>query len=424
MCLIIALPSNIRLSIPLLFILLYTATTSANSYPQSWLNRAIQLQIKLDISEPLGRSTFLYTHNSYNSKAYTTLGSYWDPNHQLSISQQLDYGIRAIELDIHWTLGTRAKKEVLLCHGTDKHTGCSIFDRRFTTTIKEINTWLRKPSHRDQLLMIYLEDHLDGHYPEALTMLNQFLGDLIYRPDSCRQLPQTITKQAILRQGKQIILVGGNCATPAWSTTVFKDHWPTENGSFSGYPKCTTKHFSATAVANQLIRIYEDATWLTRHFGNPPPAITPQVMRDAVSCGLGLVGAEPLTTFDPRLQAAVWSWAENEPHTNSAGKHCAVQGRNGRFNAEACSSHYAHSCRNRQTNEWQVTPDTGTWSVGTARCIAAFGTHFQFDVPRSGYQNLQLLKETSGKAVWINYHDKNSLGEWLPGDYPTSLINK
>ncbi|WP_163833078.1 phosphatidylinositol-specific phospholipase C domain-containing protein [Spartinivicinus ruber] len=424
MRLIIVLLANIRLFISILFMLLYTSTVSAGAYSQSWLNRAIQLQIKLDISEPLGRSTFLYTHNSYNSKAYANLGSYWDPNHQLSIHQQLEYGIRAIELDTHWTLGTRAKKEILLCHGTNKHTGCSIFDRQLTATLKEISNWLRKPNHRDQLLMIYLEDHLDGHYQEALAALNQSFGDLIYRPSNCQTLPQTVSKQDILQQGKQVILVGGNCATPAWSSTVFKDHWTTENGSFSGYPLCTTKRFSAMEVANQLIRIYEDATWLTRHFGNPPPTITPQVMQNAVNCGLGLVGAEPLKEFDPRLYAAVWSWATDEPKANSTDQHCAIQGKNGRFYSEACTNHYPYSCRNRQTNHWQITTNEGSWSQGEHQCKQAFGPNYQFDVPRSGYQNLQLLNETSSKIVWVNYQDQNKQGMWLPGDYPMDLIDE
>ena len=71
-------------------------------YQRSWEKKSHAQQRALEANLPLKDSTFMHTHNTYNSAAYTTAFSYIDPNQNFSINDQLRMDIRAIEFDVHW----------------------------------------------------------------------------------------------------------------------------------------------------------------------------------------------------------------------------------------------------------------------------------------------------------------------------------
>ena len=134
---------------------------------------------------------------------------YIDPNHILSIYNQLEIGIRSIEIDVHWTLNTVGlkfwenwKKRLLLCHGKNDHKGCSPVDRHFTEGLSEVSSFLRKPENANEVLIIYIEDHMDGKYDKAISHIQSTIGDLVYRPQSgcynCRQPHQAIPRGKML----------------------------------------------------------------------------------------------------------------------------------------------------------------------------------------------------------------------------------
>lgn len=389
--------------------------TPVEDFRNSWNYEALTHQRALEMGEPLGQTSFQFTHNSYNSVAYQNLGSYWDPNQQISVVDQLDIGIRALELDVHWAYG-----KLILCHGTSSHTGCSTFDRHFEDGIKEIATWLERAENQDQVILIYIEDHLDNAHDQAVDILEQHLGDRIYRPGSCRTLPMDITRAEMINDGKQVLLIGGDCSTSRWAETVFNYGFPTGNDSFAAYPVCTISGRTQQFVQTNLVRIFEDGTNLSATFGNPPPPITPQRMAEAMQCNIGIVGLDHLVPFDSRLAAAVWSWGENEPNNAGGNEHCAEQRADGRFNDIPCQQLRRAACL-ADTGEWAVTSTAVSWPQAEAACAAEFGSTYQFDVPRNGYSNQQLKEARealSVSAVWLNYSDLANEGEWLPWDYP------
>ena len=106
---------------------------------------------------PLRDAPWVGTHNSFNSIAEmgNTLSD-TDSNQQLSLLDQLSIDVRSIELDVHSFTGRQ-----VVCHarGADQgHAGCSV-EKDFATVLDEIGGWLR--AHRDQVLLLYLEDNLD-----------------------------------------------------------------------------------------------------------------------------------------------------------------------------------------------------------------------------------------------------------------------
>src|SRR3954452_22158193 len=127
-------------------------------WDQTWTHRALAFQYALGNDVPLRDAPWIGTHNSFNSIAGmgNTLSD-TDSNQQLSLLDQLAIDVRGLELDMHSFAGRQ-----VVCHarGADEaHAGCSI-ERTVGPVVSEIGGWLR--THRDQVLLLYLEDNLDG----------------------------------------------------------------------------------------------------------------------------------------------------------------------------------------------------------------------------------------------------------------------
>lgn len=397
------------------------ASSQVDSYQQTWEHKALSYQRTLDLGSPLGQASFLHSHNAYNSKHYQNAGSYWDPNHELSLGEQLDLGMRGIELDVHYTLGNAFKKELLLCHGQGNHLGCSPFDRRFKDGIAEISSWLRQERNRGEVVILYIEDHMDGQYDRALAELNAQLGDLIYQPGSCQSLPMQLTRADVLNAHKQVLIMGGNCSHAGWAATVYNYGYPTDNDTFQAYPACRTAKYDTAYIQNNIVRIYEDRTSLSASFGSPPPAIDARRMADLTQCGIGMIGLDMLKPYDSRLAAHIWSWAVNEPNDWGGNEDCAQQRADGRFNDVSCLAQAPFACR-ADNGGWKITASAGVWSQGEAVCKAEFGAQYRFAVPKNGYQNTQLMQSKYNQGyegvVWLAYSDTAREGHWQPNDQP------
>jgi len=397
------------------------ASVSANpeieSYRNSWQYRALMLQSEIDKGSPLSEASILMTHNSYNSDHYANAGSYVDPNHKHSLTEQLEMGVRLLELDTHWF-----SSELTACHGTDGHTGCSEFDGRSDERFAEVNSWLRQAENADQVLFIYVEDHMDGHYAEMSNMLDKYIGDKIYPAPSCgATLDVNISKADILNAGKQVVIYGdGGCSGTAgtsWAGYAYGHLFSTDNSVLASAPDCTNNSFNPSVINSKLTRIFEDSTMLSGAFGNPPPEITASYMQTLTTCGMGVIGLDQLDDNDSRHNAAIWSWNTNEPNNAGSGEDCAITYEPNRLADVACSSSYRFSCLD-SNNNWLISSAAGNWSEGVAKCAAEGHT---FDMPRNGYQNylLSLAKSTAGVTrAWVNYSDIAEEGKWLPGDAP------
>lgn len=389
-------------------------------YQRSWEKKAQGLQRSLEANMPLKDSTFMHTHNTYNSAAYTTAFSYIDPNQYYSINDQLRMDIRAIEMDIHWYFSMDGWPwewgyRVLLCHGQDNHLGCSTYDRKFGKGVDELNSFIR--SNRSEVVILYIEEHLSGHYQEALDTLKGILGDLIYRPTtSCQDAPINVTRQQVLNAGKNIIVWSGSCGTGEWQNWVFLKNTavPEESsGNFTSYPDCASAVMSADNYATKMVRFYEDQTNLSQWFGGSKGNTTTVArIPNMLKCGVNLIGMDKITPTDGRLTAASYSWAVGEPNNYGGNEHCAVHTSSGRWNDVNCANRYRFACRNA-LGQWRVTSASGTFDEGAAICSSETGGASSFTVPRNGEQNQKLVeaKQTAGAGdIWIHYSDRT--GSW------------
>jgi hypothetical protein len=384
----------------------------------SWVDRALGLQYRLAGDVPMRNAPWIGTHNSYNSVAemgHTTDTS--DPNQQLSVVEQLNRDVRAIELDVHWTTAaSTGQLAPVVCHALPNHFPCTT-EKTLGPVLEEIAGWLHERANSDQVLFLYLEDHLDNEtgYDTAAATIAEKLGGLVYAPGplgGCRKLPLGLTRDQILAAGKRVIIVGSSsCGVgSAWPSMVFNwdEHLETSITTFSDFPTCGSDYTRAQYESTQ-VRYYEDG----RRSQDGAPRITPAVAAEMARCGVDLLGLDQLEPNDPRLRALVWSWAKGQPRRGR----CAVQtSRRGslatRWRTLPCGKSRRPACRRGKT--WLLGRRAVPEKRGRAECRSR---RAQFAVPRTGYE-AQLLRQRMRGArvgqVWLGYLKRK--GGWAALD--------
>jgi hypothetical protein len=401
-------------------------TAQVEAFRHSWAHRALGLQYQLAGDVGLRNAPWVGTHNSFNSIAEMgpTLSD-TDANQMLSLTDQLDLGVRSLEVDTHWfpSLSAGGANAPVVCHAgaVSDHDGCSI-EKPLGPVLGEIGAWLRRPASSHQVLLLYIEDHLDNTtgYDTAAATIDKRLGGLVYRPPAgggCTDLPLDLTRDQVLASGAQVIIVGNSACGQgdAWPGLVFNWHQHVEAGpnGYQDFPDCGPDYDRAT-YDSTLVRYYEDSTWLTDASGGHDDGLTPETTARMMRCGVDLTGFDQLLPNDGRLAAAVWSWAPGEP----SGGGCATEVTNhhfpfGRFNSRACNERHRPACRSAG-GTWLVGPKAVEQRRGAEACA---GEGAELAVPRTGYeaQLLRLAMTSAGVGrVWLGYRHRP--GGWTALD--------
>ncbi|WP_226647584.1 phosphatidylinositol-specific phospholipase C domain-containing protein [Microbulbifer variabilis] len=384
------------------FILFFVSTPlladSVTDFQNSWTGRALDLQRKIDNHTPMSENNILGTHNSYNSEVYRACNfsvgcRYLDPQQEYSIKDQLRLGARFIELDVHWTAKMESlfsyPKRLLLCHGF-----CSLNDKYATEGFNEVKDWLNDSANQDEVIILYIEDHSDGHHQDLYDQLTSRFGDKIYYSGGCQSIPTTLTKNQVLAAGKQVVL---------WKDGGCSGNTSMQNMAFTGL--------------GEIGRVWEDSTTIGtigEIFSGGIERITANDVRNGFALGHNIINLDNMNTSDGRIAAAIWSWDQNEPN-NLNNEDCAMQWGNGRWNDSNCSNQYSFACKNITDGSWAATASIGPWAYGSANC-QALGSQYAFEVPTNSKDNqaLKAAKEATGyDKVWINYQDQSTEGQWL-----------
>ena len=365
-----------------------------DDFINTWTGQALIRQRLIDIDSPLANSNIIGTHNSFNSSVYGGAFSYPDPNQVDSIFNQLRMGSRNIELDVHWTPKQEGPfsfpNRLLLCHGTSSHLGCSTSDRYLAEGLDEIQAWLNSPASDNQVLLLHIEDHMDGQNGEAFNQINARFGNYIYTSGGCHEIPSSLTKANVLNIGKKIVVwTDGGCSGDAnWNGMVF-----------SGL--------------GAISRIWEDSTTVGGIAGSGAVILYNDVVNSFAN-GINLIDLDQLHQNDSRLEAAIWSWDVNEPNNFGGNENCAIQHANGRWNDDNCENEYAFACQHTPSGNWAISSLVGTWGIGALACNG-LGTDYQFNRPTDSQSNqsLKLAKEASGQtSLWLNHDDRSAEGSW------------
>ena len=312
-----------------------------------WAREALGLQYELASDVELRNAPWVYTHNSYNSEAEmgTTLSNR-DSNQAIAILDQLDEGVRSLEIDTHLFTSPQdprvGPRGPVVCHArgeSEGHAGCTT-EKPLVVVLREVRGWLdRNPG---QVLLLYLESHLESPegYAAGADSIEETLGDLVHRPagggGSCEKLPLDLTRDEVRAAGKQVVIMGPCGEGNRWQSYVH-DEEPRKTGSdnaaFRDYPDCGPD-FTPEQYDRQLIRYYEDATQLSRAVNQGTDPIDAPLAARMTRCGVDLIGFDFLAKGDPRLAALVWSWAPGQPTADGS---CSVQRSDGRWEARSCA---------------------------------------------------------------------------------------
>ncbi|WP_420588696.1 ricin-type beta-trefoil lectin domain protein [Bacterioplanoides sp.] len=394
--------------------------TAMAQHQQTWAYQAYQKQDLLDNAAPIAQGYNSSSHNAFNSSAYGSI--YIDPNHSLSIVEQLDIGVRALELDVHWT---HQMKDIphgdalLLCHFGGQR-GCSALERYFSDAVAEVNDWLRK----NPRAVVYMgfEDYWANNEDKMLEALAP-IDDLIYKPGTCTdflEAAKTLTEEDVLKAGKQVLLLNGDCATGDWAAAAYKGGWGYTSIAASQADNCLTANASWNGGGVQ--RIFEQQTFFGTTFGNDNGLYSDDQIRKAQKCGVNQVSYDKLVINDSGMKASIWSWAENYPSASDAVYDCAYHGPDGLFRDSNCSDDGHYACKTADGKQWTVSNSAGSEnspSAGQAACQAT-GSQWHFAVPTNSMQNelLKIAKAATGhENIWLNYSDKANEGIWLTPEH-------
>ena len=224
------------------------AAGPVEDFEGSGVDRALDLQYELAGDLPLRNTPWVGTHNSFNSSAEmgTTLSTQ-DSNQQITILDQLEIDVRSLELDVHrFPSAEGGGFAPVICHargGGEAHFGCSS-EKTLAPVLEQIVTWLRLPANSDQVLLLYLEDHLDNAdgYDQAAEVVSEKLGPLLYRPPAsgCTELPYGLTRDGIAATGAQVIVVSDCGAGSGWPSVAFKwdEHKEERPFGYRDFPDC------------------------------------------------------------------------------------------------------------------------------------------------------------------------------------------
>lgn len=374
-----------------------------DTFTRSPLAHTLAFQSQLGDSLPLHEATFAGTHNSFNSVTEDPTISHTDSNQQLTLTDQLRLGMRSLELDVHWLPSPRAGGAYapVVCHATGA-VGCTT-ERLLSERLPEIASWL--DAHPREVLLLYLEDQIENPagYEASAKVVHDALGDKLYTPSGpgCTNLPLDLTRDAVRKAGRQVIVVGG-CGTGAWQGVSHA--WPGsvrfEAGpeGYQDYPACGGP--KANAARSKILRYFEDSTFVSTvtGLGTPrDPGLTPARVREMDRCGVNLFGFDQLVPGDARLPALAWSWVDGPPVAGAAS--CTVRREDGRWESRSCRTRNRPSCL-RADGSWFVLPTAIQRNPSGRACRRAGGL---FRSPRTAFQN-QLLSDAAGAGeTWIAY---------------------
>ena len=384
------------------------ATAPASAGEDAWIQPALADQYELGSTLPLRNAPWVGTHNSFNSPAEMGPAlSAQDSNQRITLTDQLDAGIRSLELDVHWFPSPASGGFApVVCHATGEHLGCSA-EKPLATVLDPIADWLRR--HPDQAILLYLEDHLDSPagYDAAARVVEEKLGDRLYRPrgGGCVPLPLDETRNQIRNLGGQVIVVSKCGQGTAWPAVAFdwsETHEEERPRGYEDFPGCgpdfTRAEYDAT-----LIRYFEDSTRVTNTGASAGAAtrddgITERTAGAMARCGVDLLGMDQVERTDPRFAALVWSWAPGQP---KRARGCAAQF-DGRWYALRCSRRLRVACRTAD-GRWRVPSRVVRWSRAPAQCRRRAAA---FAVPATGYEAQQLrvaMERVGADRAWLAY---------------------
>ncbi len=330
----------------------------------AWITEAVSLQLRLSRRRPMCFQQWPGSHNSAISLAdgYGVLdgvltryaGSLVRTNNQwLSLTDQLQMGVRFLELDVHYILGELRIAHCgsvslpwldeilkLLDEGAEKlglppvpwasvDVGCfpsgssipASKQRSLASAYAEVAAWLR--ANPTEFVMLYHDDASEMNVLDKVRYLlseaQTAFGDLILRPSDWNE---TAPVEELVAAGKQVMLhsrtdYGAAAIGKLFFATASICNWTEPDLADIDTSACTVK--GRPTMSGQIVRPETDWLMYGPFGGEDSRRLNVSTLPPVAACGVNL--PSPDAIVPATLAAQVWSLAEG---TTLAGAACAV----------------------------------------------------------------------------------------------------
>jgi hypothetical protein len=503
------------------------ADPNGNQLPATDAWWALRSQRNMAIDEPISNVQNFAAHNAFNSlnegfkitTFFTVLPIPQAPNQILSFTGLLDTGARLMELDVHDPAELFNSRDLILKHGPDlvQATRAVPFPLYLDDALAEIRAWMDRPDNSNEIVFLDFEDATEQNEAGAddplLPHLDRF-GSLIYTPAERAADGAWPSRAELLSRGKRVIIFShrndefhGRFGVPTEYTDPNGHVWFGSSLAFrangSDDPVSDRGNFTQTNIddfdfvstnrsedPNFFFSVQSDGlrNFTARRYDTDDVRAAARLnvdfmkmdflFSDDEDADLGSIGDNDLAFDIPQdnriaiAEAAVWSWAKNDPAVDrqmfmdlvpgdgtgaamrdylaakiaalgnrlpadtmdqldaigaaarSNGRDVAIQV-NGRWLSEAPEGfvfprHFAARSVLPGANghyEWRVTTaESISWFNGPQIVQSEFGSDFIFAGPVNGFQNDQLKTAAGGNLVWMNVHDFDRDGNWTVGN--------
>ncbi|XP_072180729.1 uncharacterized protein [Diadema setosum] len=395
---------------------------------EDWLTFALKTQRELQIDFTFDQFIMLDSHNSFQARAYgLRYGAndtcVWPPpypenctsigNHEFTILDQLNMGIRGIEMDVWWCYNA-----FRLCHlGTHEYLGdCEADHMLYSDVIDDIGAWLNQPENQNEIIRIYLNEKQDQqHDAEMNSIIQAAFGSRVLTP---ADLSGTYgghwpTIKQMREDGKNVILAAGG-------TDGFFTHGDVyihplyfdadlRTNLFTSYPECSGRNNS------NIVRVYSDSLQFplvtSGYYKGEDTVGSIKNLSEYVQCRIQY---PTMDMINPELlRTGVFTWAEGQPEGELAYDSCVMlSGVDHRWYAASdCATIRRYSCQNDvDPEDWRMSDMTGPYTTTESVCPDGY----TFSIPHNGYRQQKLIESSTDNDVWLNF------SPWLPAA-PTSM---
>jgi Bacterial Ig-like domain (group 3)/Divergent InlB B-repeat domain len=393
----------------------------------SWPAWALgQQRYNIAAGEPINWITSLNAHNAYNNKD----DGYLIPDQKYSMTDLLNWGVRSLELDVHWVYG-----QALVCHGATNHVGCATWDRLYAYAIREIGEWLDE--NPGEIIQIDFEDRANDAPDDVINNpIKKWLGNKVWTTTNTNypygNVPGTSalafwpTPRQMAGAGKQVIITSsnthnGNYIFPSQEGGIDDAVGAADLGACRGGAGLWYQHSSGDP--RHWSRVYEG-----RALGDDLDFLFEPEVIQATQCGVGIIslgwlnalgdasGGYSRQGYDGRRDAMIWSWAEGED--DSHGPLALLRGSDERWVARLNNGEtHQFACFLKRDVDplhpgtildpttyadpdglhWYITKASGAWPTGNNICRSETGGQYVFGAP------LIAALPASRPDVWLNY---------------------
>ncbi|TMW64362.1 hypothetical protein Poli38472_012984 [Pythium oligandrum] len=383
----------------------------------------------INLAEGFGNRDQLMNANLNPKKAYSYMKT---NNHVLSITDQLNIGVRFLEVDVHYfldelrtahcgNLGSNSIqilysvfKEQLVKYGdivwTPNLLGCfpslsgiaANEQRLFREAMDEIKAWMDKEENKDELVMVYLDSGGELNdlkkFPDVDKVLTDVFGDLLVPLSDLNALAaagwqgNNVTLQNFIDSGRRVIAMANDKTSVAFGRDLCKGQQILGTQYINTLPDASrTIGGKKIYSSDYMLRSYQsNLRYISLTEGGAlspelPTLLTPENVYNYVRWNVNLVAPDGLDSATMRSQ--IWSWAENEPSVTTSDATVFIQA-DGRWRASTSVAKTQKACWNASALKWSI--------VGF---VDACDAGFTFTAPVDPYQNHLLQQELIAQQI-------------------------